>query len=56
MVRFEKLIYQRIIKPKSKWTELVYEHHYFDQMHLIKDFHKFLDIYPGNFYSGDFAF
>jgi AraC-like DNA-binding protein len=56
MVRFEKLIYQRIKQPHRKWTEIAYEHDYFDQMHFIKDFHRFLDINPRNFSPGDFAF
>jgi AraC-like DNA-binding protein len=56
MIRFEKMIHQRILQPQRKWTELAYEHNYFDQTHLIKDFHKFLDINPRNFSPEDFAF
>jgi hypothetical protein len=56
MVRFENLIAHRINQPQSKWTELAYAYNYFDQMHLIKDFHKYLDINPGNFTPNDFAF
>jgi methylphosphotriester-DNA--protein-cysteine methyltransferase len=56
MIRFEKMIRQRILRPQCKWTELAYEHNYFDQTHLIKDFHKFLDINPRSFSPEDFAF
>jgi len=56
MVRFEKMIRQRIQQPESKWTEMAYQYNYFDQMHLIKDFQKYLGINPGSFSHHDFAF
>lgn len=55
LIRFENLIYHRIEKPNMKWSEMAYEHHYFDQMHMIKDFHKYLGINPGDFSPSDFA-
>jgi methylphosphotriester-DNA--protein-cysteine methyltransferase len=56
MVRFQKSINQRIRQPHRHWTEIAHEYDYFDQMHFIKDFHKFLAINPRNFSPGDFAF
>jgi methylphosphotriester-DNA--protein-cysteine methyltransferase len=55
MVRFENLLRQRIQNPNRKWTDLAYELDYFDQMHMIRDFHKFLDINPNHFKAENFA-
>jgi len=55
VVRFEKVIKHKMSHSKKKWTEIAYEHNYSDQMHLVKDFHRFLNISPGNFHPEDFA-
>jgi hypothetical protein len=34
---------------------LAYEFNYFDQMHLVKDFKKYLNISPGAFFPENFA-
>lgn len=56
MLRFLCLLENKINLPDQKWTTLAYNSDYFDQMHLIKEFRKFLDITPSAFRSADFAF
>ncbi|ETZ20300.1 helix-turn-helix domain-containing protein [Pedobacter sp. V48] len=55
MVRFENLLRYRIDFPDKSWTEIAYEFNYYDQMHLIKAFKRFLDITPSDFRPGNFA-
>jgi AraC-like DNA-binding protein len=55
MVRFENLLRYRIDFPDKSWTEIAYEFNYYDQMHLIKAFKRFLDITPSDFRAGNFA-
>nr|WP_198160643.1 helix-turn-helix domain-containing protein [Pedobacter panaciterrae] len=55
MVRFEKLLRHRIDFPDKNWTNIAYEFNYYDQMHLIKTFKRFLDITPRDFRPGNFA-
>ena len=54
--RFENVLSQKILHPEKKWTELAYDNRFFDQMHLIKDFHRFLGIKPSGFCASQFAF
>jgi len=56
IVRFERLVHNHMNQPDRRWTELAHEYNYFDQMHMIRDFKKFLDIIPSDFCFGDFAF
>ncbi len=56
LIRFESMIKIKIDKPSQKWVELAYEFKYYDQMHMIKDFQKYLNIKPSNFDSSIFAF
>jgi AraC-like DNA-binding protein len=56
MVRFENMIKHKIKFPGKSWTDLAYEFNYYDQMHLIKHFQRFLDIKPSEFLAADFAF
>nr|WP_294877190.1 helix-turn-helix domain-containing protein [uncultured Pedobacter sp.] len=55
MVRFENLLRYKIDFPDKSWTEIAYEFNYYDQMHLIKAFKRFLDITPSDFRPGNFA-
>ncbi|MEJ2904725.1 helix-turn-helix domain-containing protein [Pedobacter panaciterrae] len=55
MVRFENLLHYKINFPDKSWTEIAYEFNYYDQMHLIKSFKKFLDVTPSDFRAGNFA-
>jgi AraC-like DNA-binding protein len=55
MVRFENLLHHKINFPDKNWTTLTYEFNYYDQMHLIKSFQRFLGVSPGNFRPGNFA-
>ncbi|HEY9047431.1 MAG TPA: helix-turn-helix domain-containing protein [Ohtaekwangia sp.] len=55
LLRFEKVMQARKARPGEKWSAIAYDFHYFDQMHLVKDFKKFLHITPGAFQPGDFA-
>ncbi|SKC82326.1 helix-turn-helix domain-containing protein [Ohtaekwangia koreensis] len=56
LLRFEKVMQARKQRPSEKWSVIAYEFNYFDQMHLVKDFKKFLNITPTAFRPGDFAF
>lgn len=56
MLRFHRLIQNRIITPNQKWANLASDHDYFDQMHLIKEFKQFLGTTPSAFIPADFAF
>ena len=55
VVRFSKVLQTKKDHPREKWSSLAYDHHYFDQMHLIKDFKRFLGINPGQFRLSEFA-
>jgi AraC-like DNA-binding protein len=55
MVRFENLLHHKIDFPDRNWTALAYEFNYYDQMHLIKSFQRFLGVNPGDFNAGNFA-
>ncbi|CAL1519013.1 helix-turn-helix domain-containing protein [Chitinophaga sp. MM2321] len=55
MVRFENLLRYKMDFPRQNWTNLTYEFNYYDQMHLIKSFQRFLGINPGDFAPEDFA-
>lgn len=55
MLRFDRLIRSRMNTSFTKWSALAYEFGYYDQMHLIRDFRKFLDITPSAFSPVDFA-
>ncbi len=55
LIRFERLMQYKIQNPSRKWAGLAYEYEYFDQMHMIKDFHKFLNINPNKFRAENFA-
>lgn len=55
IVRFEKVMKHKLLHTNKKWTEIAYEHNYADQMHMVKDFHRFLNISPSNFSPEDFA-
>lgn len=50
-LRFKKLIAQLVEEYPTPpdWAGLVFTHGYHDQSHLIKDFHQFMDIAPGEF-------
>lgn len=56
MLRFQQLLQHRRTAPHQKWAALAYDNHYFDQMHLIKEFKQFLGTTPSAFVSADFAF
>ncbi|WEK18723.1 MAG: helix-turn-helix domain-containing protein [Candidatus Pedobacter colombiensis] len=55
MVRFENLLHDKINFPDKNWTALAYDFNYYDQMHLIKSFQRFLGINPGDFAATNFA-
>ncbi|HRN49284.1 MAG TPA: helix-turn-helix domain-containing protein [Niabella sp.] len=53
--RFCCLLKAKKQNENLSWTSLAYEHGYFDQAHLIRDFHFFLGMSPTSFRIGDFA-
>lgn len=55
MIRFENLLYDRMESPGQSWTSLAYKFNYYDQMHLIRTFQRFLDVNPSDFACEDFA-
>jgi AraC-like DNA-binding protein len=55
LLRFEKVMQAKKDRPSETWSSIAYEFNYFDQMHLVKDFKKYLNISPGAFHPGDFA-
>lgn len=56
MSRFLRLLHAKEKKPDQKWAALAHEFGYYDQMHLIKEFKKFLKTLPSAFAPADFAF
>ena len=56
LLRFEKVMQAKKARPTETWSSLAYEFNYFDQMHLVKDFRKYLNISPGAFEPEKFAF
>ncbi|HYG20038.1 MAG TPA: helix-turn-helix domain-containing protein [Ohtaekwangia sp.] len=55
MLRFENVMQAKKNFPHEKWSSIAYDLHYFDQMHLVKDFKKFLGIRPSEFHPSEFA-
>ena len=49
MIRFDAMLADRMRDPDQTWTTLAHTHGYFDQAHLLKDFHAFTDSAPGRF-------
>ncbi|QAA80921.1 AraC family transcriptional regulator [Aequorivita sp. H23M31] len=50
LLRFLHAVELKSALPQKNWTEITYECGYFDQMHLIKDFKRFSDSTPQNFF------
>ena len=48
MIRFSEAYKFKERNPQACWTEIVYRFGYYDQMHLIRDFHHFTKINPSN--------
>lgn len=50
-LRFKKVVTQLIetYPTRPAWADLVFDYGYHDQSHLIRDFHHFMDITPGEF-------
>lgn len=50
-LRFKKVVAALVehYPTPPDWADLVFTHGYHDQSHLIKDFHLFMDITPGEF-------
>lgn len=48
MIRFSEAYKFKERNPHSSWTEIVYRFGYYDQMHLIRDFHHFTRVNPSN--------
>jgi AraC-like DNA-binding protein len=55
LLRFEQVMHARKERPSETWSSIAYEFNYFDQMHLVKDFKKYLNINPGAFRPENFA-
>lgn len=55
MLRFDRLLQSQMNASFTKWSATAYEFGYYDQMHLIRDFRKFLGITPSAFIPADFA-
>lgn len=53
--RFSNLLKAKKMNIDDNWTSLAYKFGYFDQSHLIKDFHTFLGIAPSGFNSETYA-
>jgi AraC-like DNA-binding protein len=49
MARFAALLSDRMGNPGQTWTTLAQAHGYFDQAHLLKDFHAFAGDTPSGF-------
>jgi AraC-like DNA-binding protein len=56
VTRFNHAFSLKVSEPKKKWTSIVYESGYFDQMHLIRDFKKFAGSGPSSFYKKTLLF
>ena len=48
MVRFSKAWILKEQTPDLSWVKITYECGYFDQMHLIRDFHEFAGVNPSD--------
>jgi AraC-like DNA-binding protein len=55
LIRFQQVMLSRKINPTQKWTSIAYEYNYFDQMHLVKDFKRYLGVTPTSFHPNEFA-
>lgn len=51
MVRFNGLIHQLGSKDIDDWQDLLFQFQYYDQSHLIKDFKKYTNLTPKQFYK-----
>lgn len=56
MVRFEKSLELLTALPSIEMTAIVYQLHYADQSHFIKDFRRFADTTPQHFQQQKFLF
>jgi AraC-like DNA-binding protein len=45
-VRFSKAWIMKEQQPDISWIKIAHECGYFDQMHLIRDFHEFAGVNP----------
>lgn len=48
LVRFSQAWIMKEQQPKISWIKIAYECGYFDQMHLIRDFHEFAGANPSD--------
>ena len=48
IVRFSVAYKLKESNPKASWTEIAHQFGYYDQMHLIRDFHHFTGINPSD--------
>ena len=48
MIRFSQAWIMKEQTPGLSWTKIAYECGYFDQMHLIRDFHEFAGVNPSS--------
>jgi AraC-like DNA-binding protein len=55
LIRFENVMRAKKSHPEEKWSSIAYDLNYFDQMHLVKDFKKFLGMKPTEFQPNNFA-
>ncbi|RAW02293.1 helix-turn-helix domain-containing protein [Pseudochryseolinea flava] len=55
LLRFENVLRAKVKVPNEKWSTIAYDLHYFDQMHLVRDFRKFLGIVPSVFDAASLA-
>lgn len=58
IARFRKTLQNRIqiLKSRNSLTSLTYESFFYDQSHLIKDFHSLTGMNPKTFFGGNKAF
>lgn len=49
MVRFSALLGDKMANPRQTWTTLAHARGYFDQAHLLKDYHAFAHGCPSDF-------
>jgi AraC-like DNA-binding protein len=47
MTRFERVLASAFARPGPDWAQVAVEHGYFDQSHLIREFHDFAGMTPG---------
>ncbi len=51
ITRFYNAVQNKMLNPEKNWTEITYEHGYYDQSHFIKDCREFSSKSPEEFFK-----